>query len=234
MEAIILAGGQGSRLRAAVPDLPKPLAPIGKRPFLTILLDYLERQGFRRVIVSVGYRREDIIAACGLHHGNIELSYSIEETPLGTGGALHKAMAKATEDEIFAINGDTFFAIDYQAMLVQHKNNNAPISVALWHSPDTARYGKVLIEENRLVAFQEKGSIGAGWINGGVYLLHHNIFDRYDLPKAFSFEQDFLQLKLSDLAPAAYLSQDYFIDIGIPEDYKKAQLDLPGLALRHD
>lgn len=229
MEAIILAGGLGTRLQATVPNVPKPLAPIGGRPFLSLLLDYLDKQGFRRICLSVGYRREMIINTLGSCHGAIELHYAAEEAPLGTGGALRKALVEATDSPVFVLNGDTFFALDYRAMLAQHLETGAQLSIALRNSPDTTRYGRVEVDENRIVSFREKGEAGSGWINGGIYLLNKNLFAGYELPEVFSFELDFMQQYRERLAPHAFFSDAYFIDIGIEDDYRRAQKEIPRL-----
>lgn len=229
MEAIILAGGRGTRLQAALPDLPKPLAPIGGRPFLTLLLDYLDQQGFRRIHLSIGYRGQAIMDVIGHVHGNMELHYVREDSPLGTGGALRKALMETRDSPVFALNGDTFFALDYRAMWTQHGESGAGLTVALRHAPDTTRYGRVETQGSRIVSFREKGEAGEGWINGGIYLLNRELFDGHALPETFSFEQDFLQRYRERLAPRAFLSDAYFIDIGIPEDYRRAQKEIPRL-----
>ncbi|MDD5328820.1 MAG: nucleotidyltransferase family protein [Sulfuricella sp.] len=231
MEAIILAGGRGTRLQTVVPDRPKPLALVGGRPFLSLLLGYLARQGFRRVHLSVGYCRQAIMDTIGRCHGGIDVNYVTEEFPLGTGGALRKALSEASDSPVFALNGDTFFALDYQAMLAQHRETGAKLTVALRHIADTSRYGRVEVEKKRIISFREKGEAGGGWINGGIYLLNQDIFAAYELPETFSFEQDFLQQYPERLAPHAFLSAAYFIDIGIPEDYQRAQEEIPHLLL---
>lgn len=230
MEAIILAGGRGTRLQAAVPDLPKPLAPVGERPFISLLLDYLDTQGFTRIILSVGYRRESIMKALGNRHRHIDLCYVVEESPLGTGGALRKALSVASESPVFALNGDSFFALDYRAMYAQHLESGATLTVALKKMADTSRYGRVEVDGDSIVAFQEKAGQGPGWINGGTYLLNKTLFDGYALSETFSFEQDFLQKHRPQINPAAFRADAYFIDIGIPEDYLRAQSELPRFA----
>ncbi len=229
MEAVILAGGLGTRLRGTVPDLPKPLAPIGDRPFLEWLLDYLDGQGFSQVILSVGYQREAIKTALGDRHRRIALRYAEETHPLGTGGAMRLALAQAQENPVFVLNGDTFFALDFEAMLAHHRAHGARLSLALKSVPDTRRFGRVETRGPHVSDFREKGENGPGFINGGIYLLDPALLDGRALPESFSFEQDFLEPELSSLQPLAFLSDGYFIDIGVPEDYHTAQTVLPSL-----
>jgi len=226
MEAIVLAGGLGTRLRQVVPDIPKPMAPVAGRPFLAFLLEYLEAQDIREVILSVGYRHEVIREFFGTQYRSITLRYSIEMEPLGTGGGLRKSLSLAKTSPVFVFNGDTFLKVNYRNMAQAHAASNANITLALKQVDDTSRYGAVEIKEGRIVQFLEKGSHGPGWINSGVYLLSRNIFDEYDLPEAFSLERDFLQPLVVNLKPASYLTTGYFIDIGVPEEYQKAQKEL--------
>lgn len=227
MEAIVLAGGFGTRLRQVVPDLPKPMAPVAGRPFLAFLLEYLETQGIREVILSVGYRHEVIREFFGTQYRSIILRYSIETEPLGTGGGLRQSLELAPASPLFVINGDTFLKMDYQDMMRAHEASAAAITLALRQVEDTSRYGAVEIQNDRIVRFIEKGDGGPGWINSGVYLLPADLFRPYDLPKVFSLEDDFLYPFIEQLQPAAYCASDYFIDIGSPEEYQRAQEELP-------
>lgn len=227
MEAIILAGGRGTRLQSAVNNIPKPLAPIGGRPFLLLLLDFLAAQGFRRILLSVGYCAEVIMSSVGHNYRTMELRYVVEEAPLGTGGALRKALEQVSSSSVFALNGDTFFALDYRAMLLQGRETGAKLTIALRHVADAARYGRVETERHRITTFREKGESCEGWINGGAYLLDKDLFSGYEMPEAFSLEADFIQRYSEKLAPYAFLSDAYFIDIGIPEDYRRAQQEIP-------
>jgi D-glycero-alpha-D-manno-heptose 1-phosphate guanylyltransferase len=229
MEAIILAGGLGTRLRETVPDLPKPLAPIGARPFLTYLLDQLAKQGVRRVTLAVGHRSASIRSTLGNTYSCMTLQYSDEEQPLGTGGALRQALALAQAAQVFVLNGDTLFNVDLQAMLDLHTRYAAKLTLALKPMADTSRYGRVETEGNWVTRFVEKGNSGPGLINGGCYLVDLHLLDDPDLPEKFSFELDFLQPRLAEVRPLAFCSDGYFIDIGIPADYHAAQESLPAL-----
>lgn len=230
MDAIILAGGLGTRLRARVADRPKPMAPIAGRPFLAFLLDYLARQGISRVVLSVGYGRDSIIGFFGERYGGLDLAYAVEEEPLGTGGAIRHAMAQSEADPLWVVNGDTFLALDYGAMRAAHLKPGVPaMSMALRHEADAGRYGTVVLDGGRIVGFAASGS-GAGLINSGVYLVSRSLFAA-GAPERFSFERDFLPEAVSRLEVRAHVTPAWFIDIGIPEDYDRAQTELPAHAL---
>lgn len=225
MHAIILAGGLGTRLRTMVPDLPKPMAPIHNKPFLAHLLDYLEAQGIRRVTFSVHYMHEKIQAYFQTQYNHILIDYVVEEELLGTGGAIAYALAAIKPQQpVFVLNGDTFVKLDYRAMFAAGYGHT--LVMALRSMADCSRYGGVVVEEETIVGFQEKGVVGPGLINAGVYLLDPALFSGYLLPKQFSFEQDFLMPHLALLKPRAFLANHYFIDIGIPADYAQAIADL--------
>ncbi len=221
MEAIILAGGFGTRLKNAVSDLPKPMAPINGVPFLSYIFNQLNFQGFTTVVLAVGYLNEKIICYYGNRYKNIDIKYSIEDEPLGTGGCIKKALKMTTEKYVYIINGDTYFNIDFSRIA---KPNN--IIIACKYMIDTARYGKIISEHNIVIRFVEKEIVGPGYINGGIYCLDRDVFDPFILPKKFSIEKDFFEKYLDQLSIQTFLSDEYFIDIGIPEDYEKAQREL--------
>jgi len=223
MEAIVLAGGLGTRLSSVVPDLPKPMAPIGGRPFLAILLDELIAAGFTTVILAVGYRHEAIRDYFGDTYKSLSLAYSIEQKPMGTGGAISLALKQTTDPQIFVVNGDTYLELDYKAMLAAHLKEKALLTVAVQTVPDANRYGALDIEQGHIRGFFEKGRSGPGVINGGVYLLSRALFDGYSLPPVFSFETDLLMPHVREIRPLAFLAAGTFIDIGVPEDYAQAQ-----------
>ena len=226
LEVIVLAGGLGTRLRDVVPDLPKPMAPIAGQPFLKYLLASLERRGFTRAILSVGYRAAAVRDYFGARLGNLDLTYCTEEQPLGTGGAIRAASRLASGDPVFVVNGDTFASVDYGEMLAQHLAERDVLSVALMHVTDTARYGAVETVGTRIESFTEKGRSGAGYLNAGVYLLRRDLLEALDLPECFSFEEEVLRLRRQQVRPAAVFASGYFIDIGVPEDYARAQYEL--------
>lgn len=226
MEAIVLAGGLGTRLRSVVSDLPKPMAPIGEKPFLEYILKYLKNNGITKAILSVGYKWETIKEYFGDKFENIELIYSVEDDPLGTGGAIKKAMNHVDSDQVYIINGDTFFDVDLRNFVLHHESK---LMLSLKNMQNFDRYGCVESDENNFVTtFTEKGFRESGNINGGIYLASKDIFDNYSLDEKFSFEE-FMQNEFKDLKISVKVFENYFIDIGIPEDYEKAQHEIKDL-----
>jgi D-glycero-alpha-D-manno-heptose 1-phosphate guanylyltransferase len=226
MEAIVLAGGLGTRLASITQGSPKALAPVGGRPFLELLLRRLQQKGIWRVILSVGYQASMVREQIGEEFDGLELAYSVEEEPLGTGGAAAKALTLAHNDSVFILNGDTFIDLDYAAMLSAHINLEAEASIAVAEVTDCSRFGRVLIQEGRVVGFAGKGQSGPGQINAGAYVMNRDIFAAYNLPTAFSLEKDFFAPYIKQLRPLAFVASGYFIDIGVPEDLARAQREL--------
>lgn len=223
MEAIVLAGGLGTRLRSVVTDLPKPMAPVAGRPFLAWLLDELDRSGFTKAILAVGYKHESIREHFGDRHGKVKILYSIETEPLGTGGALKQALAMATATRVFVINGDTHVTLDYPAMEQAHEKAGARLTMAACAVPDVGRFGAMDIDtQNHVAGFFEKGRTGPGRINAGVYLMARDLLANNGMPEKFSFENDFLLPNLEAIKPLAFLTEGAFLDIGVPEDYALA------------
>ena len=222
MEAIILAGGFGTRLKSVVSDLPKPMADVCGMPFLNYILDELNYYGFTKAILCVSYLKEKIMDYYKNKYKNIEIIYSIETEPLGTGGAIKQALNYVTDDFVFTFNGDTMFKID---LLEMSKLNH--IAIATKYMENFSRYGEVKISNDGIIeSFEEKKEVLKGYINAGIYYIPKNIFSGFNLDKKFSIENDFFQKYMSKLNILAYKSDNYFIDIGIPEDYKKVQDDL--------
>jgi D-glycero-alpha-D-manno-heptose 1-phosphate guanylyltransferase len=237
-EAIILAGGLGTRLRSAVPDLPKCMAPVAGKPFLDWLIDHLTRQGVEKFIFALGYKSEAIedflihkfagkgtagsarfVAERGLHY-----DLSVEKEPLGTGGAIRLACARATAENVLVLNGDTFFGIDAGVLAATHLEQKADCTLCLKPMQDFDRYGVVELDgDGRVSRFLEKRFYKTGLINGGVYALNVPRFLGQDLPEKFSFEKDWLETSYTDRALYGIVQDGYFIDIGIPEDYERAQ-----------
>lgn len=219
MQAIILAGGFGTRLRSVLADIPKPMAPIHGKPFLAYLIDYLKTQGITDVILSVHYLREQIEEYFKNNYQGITIQYAIEDEPLGTGGAIVNALNLVKgQDPVFVLNGDTFLQLDYRAMATsQHR-----MTMALRKIDDCSRYGTVQVVDNIITHFIEKGGNATGLISAGVYLIHPELFCDMQVPLQFSIEQDFLHPQVGVIKPRAFVVEDYFIDIGIPEDYARA------------
>ena len=226
MEAIILAGGLGTRLGSRLTDLPKAMAPVAGRPFLALLLDRLMAAGCTRVILSVGYRRDTIVNHFHESYRGMPLIYSIEEQPLGTGGAIRLSLERVTEASALVLNGDTFLDLDLHEICAYHHSARRSMTMAVTQVADTSRYGGVLLQDNLITGFTEKGKQGTGWINAGVYVLERSFPWPSDLPAQFSFERDVLETHLAALRPAAFPCRGYFLDIGIPEDLGRAQIEL--------
>ncbi|MBP5677426.1 MAG: nucleotidyltransferase family protein [Bacteroidales bacterium] len=230
MEAIVLAGGFGTRLRTVVSDMPKPMAPVAGRPFLEYLLDTLKQQGYSHVVLSTGYMHEKIADHFGHEYNGIRLDYAREETPLGTGGAIVNALQHCTSECVTVLNGDTMFRIDHRHFIEQASQNGGRLSIVTRKVDDAGRYGLVESDPStgRITAFREKDpSIGSGHINGGIYRLHRSLLAPYPLGSTFSFEKEVMQPLGEPFY--AYASDGYFIDIVVPEDYARAQTELPAL-----
>ena len=229
-EAIILAGGFGTRLRSAVSDRPKALAPINGRPFLEYLLDHLIAAGVSRFVFSVGYRADQIEAHFGTAYRARPVSYAPEERPLGTGGGIANALPKTTNEDVLVVNGDSLFLCDIEAQFALHERTGALATLALRPMKNFDRYGRVETDaDGRITAFREKEAVEQGAINGGVYLLHRNAFSRAGLSGAFSLERDFFSARVGDLPLYGRHDDAYFLDIGIPADFARAQEDFPHL-----
>ena len=227
MKAIVLAGGLGTRLASVTSDIPKPMAPVGSRPFLEYLLDYLIEQGTEEVVLAVSYRREVIQERFGSAYRGIPLKYSVENEPLGTGGAIRQALGSITDDEVVVLNGDTLFRVDLESMASIHRNSGALLTIALKQVTESGRFGRVeLSTEGVIVDFLEKSTGGPGWINGGIYLLHRRLFADFPMPARFSFEQDLVEANIDRIQPRALQSDAYFIDMGVPEDYERARREI--------
>jgi len=219
----VLAGGLGTRLRGVVNDLPKPMAPVHGRPFLALVVDRLVDAGFELAILAVGYRHEAIRAHFGDEYRGLALRYSVETEPLGTGGAIRLACAQTRARDVFVLNGDTYLDLDYRDMLDAHTHAHAGLSMAIAHVPDVERYGTLEFDDGIVQAFGEKGRSGPGWINGGTYVLGPALRARLRPDGAFSFEQDLLVPEVASIRPFAFHTSGLFIDIGVPEDYLRAE-----------
>jgi D-glycero-alpha-D-manno-heptose 1-phosphate guanylyltransferase len=229
--AVILAGGFGTRLQTVVKDLPKPLAPVHGQPFLNYLLGYLHASGFNSIVLSVGYLSEKIREIYGTSWLGMQIEYALENEPLGTGGGIRLAMEKVHETECLVLNGDSFFDIDLPRFYGLHLARHADISLALRQVDDSSRYGTVITgADDRVNSFREKNGLPeSGSINAGVYILNRKIFlERTPAEKNFSIEKDFFEPNVESLKIFGFKFTDYFIDIGIPDDYAKAQNDFKG------
>ncbi len=228
-EAIILAGGFGTRLAHVLGDVPKPMAPVAGKPFLTYLLDKLQDAGVKRVVMATGYKHDVINKYFGDNYKDIEIIYSQETQPLFTGGAILQATQYIKGEAFFVFNGDTLFTIDLSRLSDHHISSSGHVTIALRQVADTSRYGAVRVDGTRIVSFEEKNnSCGEGVINGGIYVINKDwlINIRRNKPEKFSFEKEVLQ---QYIGMEGLIFNDYFIDIGIHEDYHCAQRDFPAL-----
>lgn len=226
-EAVILAGGLGTRLRDVVPDLPKPMAPVNGRPFLSHQLDYWIGQGVRRFVLSVGYKSEIIMVHFGKQYGDAVIDYAVEETPIGTGGGLLLAMETLQPKRPFLVlNGDTFFTVPLQTLQNYHAAQRSDWTLALFQADTSDRYGKVdcALDGGVLGFPAAKAKIGEP-ASGGVYLISPDALARLPQPEnnAFSLEQQLLPAFLAQGGRCYGLPcPEQFIDIGLPADYDRA------------
>jgi D-glycero-alpha-D-manno-heptose 1-phosphate guanylyltransferase len=226
-ECIILAGGLGTRLRSAVPDLPKCMAPVAGKPFLAFVIDQFRKQGIEKFIFSLGYKHEVIQAFLDKDYAVLKKQYVIENEPLGTGGAIQLACRKATEENVLILNGDTLFTINVAQLAAFHDEHKAHCTLALKPMQLFDRYGVVELHENGAVkSFKEKQFYESGLINGGIYAVNTTAFLNENLPEKFSFEKDYLEKLYTQRPMFGIVQNEYFIDIGIPEDYEKANREL--------
>jgi D-glycero-alpha-D-manno-heptose 1-phosphate guanylyltransferase len=234
-EAIILAGGLGTRLKKEVPNQPKCMAPVADRPFLFYVINYLRSQGIEKFIFATGYMHEVIEEYLNTQLSTLDYQCSVEEEPLGTGGAIQLALSKATGQDLVIANGDTLYKIDLHKASLFHLQNQAECTILLKPMLNFDRYGVVETNADKLVdSFKEKQYYQKGNINGGIYLLNKDKFLDEEFPSKFSFEKDYLEKFCKVRRIFGQVQDEYFIDIGIPEDYNRAQTEFakPSLDLK--
>ncbi|MCZ2298233.1 MAG: nucleotidyltransferase family protein [Chitinophagales bacterium] len=227
MQAIILAGGLGTRLKSVVADKPKVLSPVAGKPFLHYIIQYLQKQGVTEYIFALGYLSEQVLDFLEQHYAYLSYQCTIEETPLGTGGGIKKAIQFATEENVLIVNADTFFEVNVQQLFSFHTVSKAHCTVSLKLMKNFDRYGSVELEKEtqNIISFKEKTFIQEGYINAGYLVLNKNYFllTTKNLPAIFSFEKDFLEKNVDAMLIKGFPYDGYFIDIGIPEDFNTAQ-----------
>jgi D-glycero-alpha-D-manno-heptose 1-phosphate guanylyltransferase len=228
MRTIILAGGFGTRLQQVVPNLPKPLADIGGRPLLAWQLDLLVHQGASDIILCVHHLHERMGQFLqGWHHG-IPMRCIVEQQPLGTGGALYHALREIRpETPVLVLNGDTFSGMDYRALYAAHLSHRAPVTIAVRHAEDRGRFGAIESEHGLITKYTSAGTDTPGLISTGTYVVSPQLFDAFSMPAMFSFERDFLEQHAVALRTRVFETSGYFVDIGVPEDYARAQEEIP-------
>lgn len=226
MECIVLAGGLGTRLQGVIGAMPKCMALVAGQPFLYYVFQYLSAQGCKRVILSLGFKHEMVTDWLRSRHWAFEIDYVIESEPLGTGGGIQLALSRTHNGNVVVLNGDTMFRADLSGMLAFHLENQAQTTIALKELENFDRYGVVTLnDQNAIVSFQEKRAYEKGLINGGVYIVQKTALLQRQLPDKYSFEKEYLEAFVEEGHFYGYLSPSYFIDIGIPEDFARAQSD---------
>lgn len=225
-EAIILAGGFGTRLQPIVGNTPKAMASINGKPFLHYLFQYLRFYSIGKVVLSVSPFSKSIEEFFGKEYQGIKLNYIYEDEPLGTGGGILNAMQLCLEGEVLVLNGDTLFNVDLYQLNDFHLKNASQITLALKYYDSVGRFGTVSMDNRfRITGFEEKKEAlkTGGCISGGVYIFNRKLFTTINFPKVFSIELDFFEKYYEHLNFFGFLCNKYFIDIGIPEDYLRAQ-----------
>ncbi len=226
-EAIVLAGGLGTRLRSEVKALPKSMAPIRDRPFLEYLFDYLIANGVEKLILSVGYKSAAIQDHFSNRYKHTDIEYVVEASPLGTGGAIKNAMQAVTGDYVIVTNGDSLITADIQKQYQAQLDLDADVSFALKPMKQFDRYGRITIGENHsITAFEEKQAVEEGLINAGLYIFKRQSFDRLQFPEKFSIEKEYFESHLQSQHFIGIQTSGYFLDIGIPKDFAKAQYEI--------
>lgn len=230
-EVIVLAGGLGTRLRGVIGEIPKCMAPVGGQPFLHWLFRYLEQQACARAVLSLGYRHEVVLDWLEGKDFPFAVDCVVEKEPLGTGGGMALALGACRAEDVFVVNGDTLFNASFERLLQTHQNTGAETTLALKPMREFDRYGTVQMNaQNAVLSFEEKQPRTEGLINGGIYLLSRERFVSRNLPPRFSLEKEYLEPAVLEKGIlAAHVDDGYFIDIGVPEDYERAQGEVPAL-----
>ncbi len=224
INAAILVGGLGTRLRSVVSDKPKALAFVRGKPALSYILDQLENTGLRRVVLCTGYKGDMILDAFGYKYGQIDLTYSQESEPLGTAGALRNAVSLFDSEDVLVLNGDTFLTFGISELLNYHFSMKSRITILLSYLENTERYGRVLLNEDSSIAgFSEKQTFpGPGWVNAGAYIISKEMLGRIPRGRNISLEKDIFPAWIGERF-YGYKSEVKFLDFGTLESYKQAQ-----------
>lgn len=223
-QAVVLAGGKGTRLGGLTAETPKPLLPVAGRPFIEWVIGNLATEGVRRVVLSVGYRADAFETWLRGFPSELEIDLFVEDEPLGTGGALPLMVARL-DAAFFVLNGDTIFDAPLAALAGLVAAPEYAGAVALRHLPDTSRYGRVVLSGERVTAFSEKTGAAPGLINGGIYALRRESLVGLGSPS--SLEQDLLPSLAAAGTLAGLPADGFFIDIGVPQSYAEAQVSVP-------
>lgn len=222
-EAIVLAGGLGTRLRSEIGEYPKPMAEVAGKPFLTYILDYLVHYNYDHIVLAVGYKYEIIENHFGGEYKGSKLTYSIEKERLGTGGAIRLALNECATENILVCNGDSFIDVDLKEFENQVLQSDFECSLALNQMSNIDRYGLVEIDNNRITSFKEKSFQKEALINSGVYLLNKDHFINKTPKGNFSMETEYFEKYYESGILGGFTFSAFFRDIGIPEDFNLAQ-----------
>lgn len=227
VEVVILAGGLGTRLKSEVPDLPKCMAVVAGRPFIDYLIQHLLSQGITKFIFAIGYMGDIIERHLKEHWTSLDFLISKEEKPLGTGGAIQLALSNIQSSTFIVVNGDTLYLANLAHLYEQHLAFGSLMTLGLKPMKNFDRYGIVEMDDNHVITeFKEKRYSKIGLINSGTYIIDKEKWSQLSLPEKFSFEKEVLEIQVDLGVIYGYKDDSYFIDIGIPEDYKKANIDL--------
>lgn len=223
MEAVILSGGKGTRLQSVIKDIPKTMADVNGTPFLETTLQWLNSFNINKVILAVGYKKEYIKKYFGNNYKNINLIYSEEEEPLGTGGAIKKALKECVDDNVIVMNGDVLARVDLNKMYEKHLSLGSVMTIAVKEMTNFDRFGVVKFNKDRITRFEEKKYVEKGFMNTGIYIMNKDIFENKIENKSFSIENDYLSKYVDKDKISPFIFAGEFIDIGIPEDHQKIQ-----------
>lgn len=225
VQAALLIGGLGTRIRSVLSDRPKALAPVCGRPVITFLLDQLVKAGVQSAVLCTGHLGDMVEAALGQAYGPLELLYSRETKPLGTGGALRLALPQVTAETLLVMNGDSWCNVDLTAFEAEHRRTQARLSLVLTEVPDAARFGRVSVDaDGRIERFEEKNSAGgAGLINAGIYLMSRADLETLPPDAAVSLEREVFPAWIAQGCAHGFIVTGKFLDIGTPETLAAAQ-----------
>ena len=226
VNAVVLCGGLGTRLGELTRETPKPLLEVGGKPLVAHVLEKLQAGGVTQACLAVSFQWQKLKYALGDSWNGLQLTYSVESEPMGTGGAVRQALQQMGWAEAFVANGDTLIDVDLGGMRNVATTNQADWVIALKLVDDAARFGRVNIGTGlRVTSFSEKGLPGPGLINAGLYWLRARVLEQAPLG-VFSLERDLMAVSVSELAMYGFVTSGYFIDMGIPEDLERARRDL--------
>lgn len=224
MDVVILSGGYGKRLREKIKDIPKTMALVNGKPLLEHTFEHIEQFDVKNIILAVGYKKEYIKKYFKNKFKDINIIYSEEEKPLGTGGAIKKALQYSKEEDVVIMNGDIYAKVNLVELMKDHIASKRPVTITLKEMENIDRFGIVEIDEQKAItAFKEKAFCKKGYVNVGIYVIKKNIFKELELNEDFSIERDFFSKYTDKIKHNAYLYNGEFIDIGIPKDYAKIQ-----------